>query len=245
MVWMSIGIYKITNKINNKSYIGQSIHIERRWSEHLQGSRHNPHSVLHLAMKKYGEENFIFEILELCDEKDLNVKEEKYIIQYNTLVPMGYNVQKGGDNHSLTIPENIKALQQDLLNTDIIFEKLADKYNLSTRTITRVNQGDVWFNNQYSYPLRSRYIHVDGWKCVDCGKTISQGSLRCVDCANIYQRRAERPPKEQLALEVIELGFEGVGYKYGVTGNAIKKWCVSYGLPKLKKDLINWVKNNL
>lgn len=242
---MSIGIYKITNKINNKSYIGQSIHIERRWSEHLQGSRYNPHSVLHLAMKKYGEENFIFEILELCDEKDLNVKEEKYIIQYNTLVPMGYNVQKGGDNHSLTIPENIKALQQDLLNTDIIFEKLADKYNLSTRTITRVNQGDVWFNNQYSYPLRSRYIHVDGWKCVDCGKTISQGSLRCVDCANIYQRRAERPPKEQLALEVIELGFEGVGYKYGVTGNAIKKWCVSYGLPKLKKDLINWVKNNL
>lgn len=113
-------------------------------------------------MKKYGEENFIFEILELCDEKDLNVKEEKYIIQYNTLVPMGYNVQKGGDNHSLTIPENIKALQQDLLNTNIIFEKLADKYNLSTRTITRVNQGDVWFNNQYSYPLRSRYIHVDG-----------------------------------------------------------------------------------
>ena len=48
-----IGIYKITNKINNKSYIGQSIHIERRWSEHCFPSKT---SQISLAIQEFGKE---------------------------------------------------------------------------------------------------------------------------------------------------------------------------------------------
>ena len=56
---MMIGIYKITNKLNGKSYIGQSIHTERRWQEHKRniGSNKNP---MYLDFEKYGLENFNF-----------------------------------------------------------------------------------------------------------------------------------------------------------------------------------------
>ncbi len=59
-----IGIYKITNKLNNKSYIGQSIHIEQRWQEHLYKS--SGCSLLKYALYKYGADNFSFEIIEEC-----------------------------------------------------------------------------------------------------------------------------------------------------------------------------------
>ena len=54
---MSMGIYKITNKINGKSYIGQSVNIERRFSEHKVSS-HNPKNLIHKALNKYGIENW-------------------------------------------------------------------------------------------------------------------------------------------------------------------------------------------
>ena len=59
------------------------------------------------------------------------------------------------------------------------------------------------------------------------------------------QYTVTRPSKEQLAQEIAECGFEAVGRKYGVSGNAIKKWCVRYDLPKLKKEIQQWVKDNL
>ena len=61
-----IGIYKITNKLTNKAYIGQSIDIKRRWKEHRYniGSNKNP---LYLDFEKYGLDNFSFEILEEND----------------------------------------------------------------------------------------------------------------------------------------------------------------------------------
>ena len=62
-----IGIYKFTNKINGKIYIGQSIDIEHRRKEHL---RYKDESYFHRSLMKYGNDNFDFEILEsviLCN----------------------------------------------------------------------------------------------------------------------------------------------------------------------------------
>jgi group I intron endonuclease len=58
------GIYKITNRINKKSYIGQSIHIEQLWQEHLYQS--TKCSLIKYALFKYGQENFTFEVIEEC-----------------------------------------------------------------------------------------------------------------------------------------------------------------------------------
>ena len=74
-----VGIYKITNLLNNKCYVGQSRNIYRRWQSHRYANDSYP---LHAAMKKYGAESFSFEILEECDTDELNEKESYYIHKF-------------------------------------------------------------------------------------------------------------------------------------------------------------------
>lgn len=97
-------IYKITNKINQKIYIGKtSREPELRWKEHLQYATHQPeryNTPLYLAMRKYGINNFHFEIVEdnILDEQELNLKEQKYIQLYKSMSHQnGYNIVLGGD----------------------------------------------------------------------------------------------------------------------------------------------------
>ena len=90
-----IGIYKIINKINGKCYIGQSTQIEKRWSKHKNTS-HNQTSKaydypLYRAFRKYGIENFSFEILEECSNLELNEKEKYWINYYNPEYNYQYN----------------------------------------------------------------------------------------------------------------------------------------------------------
>lgn len=89
-----IGIYKITNQVNGKVYIGQSVNIKHRWAEHRRRYE-NGKEILYQAMRKYGIENFIFEILEECKVEDLDVKEQYYIQKYNSY-NNGYNMTIGG-----------------------------------------------------------------------------------------------------------------------------------------------------
>ena len=60
--------------------------------------------------------------------------------------------------------------------------------------------------------------------CEDCGKILNRKAKRCIKCFNKQQRTVERPPYEQLLKEIKELGYCGVGRKYGVSDNAIRKW---------------------
>ncbi len=79
------GIYKITNTINNKIYIGSSKDIATRFKNHLKGFKNNSHPNKHLlaAINKYGLNSFCFSILEECQEKVLFQKEQQYIDSYN------------------------------------------------------------------------------------------------------------------------------------------------------------------
>lgn len=84
-----IGIYKITNKLNNKSYIGQSIHCGKRLDEHCKGNQ-----LIDEIIQLEGIENFTFEIIKQVkdeEKKELSYWEDYYIIKYNTLFPNGYN----------------------------------------------------------------------------------------------------------------------------------------------------------
>lgn len=91
---MSCGIYKITNTINNKSYIGQSCNIEERWKRHKYAK---DNFAIHLAIQKYGIVNFSFSILEECSKEQLNDKEIYWIEYYNSIED-GYNMIPGGSN---------------------------------------------------------------------------------------------------------------------------------------------------
>lgn len=93
-------IYKITNKINGKVYIGQTIHsLSYRKSQHLRCANNGVDRHLYNAMRKYGIENFEFEEIDRADNiDDLNYLETYYIIQYDS-VRKGYNMCYGGDNN--------------------------------------------------------------------------------------------------------------------------------------------------
>lgn len=99
-------IYMITNSVNGKLYIGQTIKtISERMFEHIWDSYNKTDDgmALHRAIAKYGKENFT--IKELCsiscdDKKELrrllDVAEIEYIDEYGSMVPEGYNVTPGG-----------------------------------------------------------------------------------------------------------------------------------------------------
>ena len=90
------GIYKVTNIINNKIYIGQSVNIYDRWIKHQSPSHNNDGTAFHNALIKYGVNNFIWEIIEVCKQEELNQK-EKYWIEYYNSYEKGYNETRGGD----------------------------------------------------------------------------------------------------------------------------------------------------
>ena len=94
---MSIGIYKYENKLNGHIYIGQSCDIERRYQQHLYDAKHPERSTgVDFAINKYGIENFIFEIIELCNKDQLDER-EKYWISYYNSYNNGYNRTNGGN----------------------------------------------------------------------------------------------------------------------------------------------------
>jgi group I intron endonuclease len=94
-----IGIYCIENVANSKKYIGYSTRIEVRWRNHAYYLRKNCHDNDHLqkAYNKYGLDNFIYYIIEECEESLLFEKEKYYIAFYKTRNPeYGYNLTEGG-----------------------------------------------------------------------------------------------------------------------------------------------------
>ena len=88
------GVYKIINTINGKVYIGSSKDISRRWNEHIYSLDVNAHhnKKLQNAWNKYGRQNFKFEIIEECDEKNQFEREQYYIDLYKPFLNDGYNI---------------------------------------------------------------------------------------------------------------------------------------------------------
>jgi len=96
----TVGIYKIENLINNKTYIGQSRNIKQRIYTHRYELNNNKHKnqVLQRAWDKYGKDNFKFEIIEECEIDNLNVLERKWIVYYDSYKDNnGYNLDFGGN----------------------------------------------------------------------------------------------------------------------------------------------------
>lgn len=118
-------IYKVTNKINSKCYIGQTRHsLEYRKSRHLSCARKGVNTHFYQAIRKYGEDNFEWEIICSTNDKDkLNELETFYITKYDS-IKNGYNMVDGGDNNIMDI-ESVKTKHAKVMSSDEVRNKIS------------------------------------------------------------------------------------------------------------------------
>jgi len=114
----NLGIYAIFNTINTKMYIGSAKNLHNRYRKHLSNLKRNIHQNPHLqnAWNKYGENNFIFIILEILnDEKKVIEKEQYYIDKYKSYINvMGYNIRvKATSNIGIKLSDETKLKMSD------------------------------------------------------------------------------------------------------------------------------------
>ena len=122
-------IYKITNKVNGKSYIGQTIqNVKERFYQHcaIKCSQAVLNMAIHKAINKYGKSNFTIEVIEEVESTNLNDR-EKYWIRYYDSYNNGYNSTEGGQ-------DGIKLFKN--LNTEYIVKEY--KSGKSLREIGRL-----------------------------------------------------------------------------------------------------------
>ena len=106
-------IYKITNKENNKIYIGQTVqqNAKMRWYSHLSDARRGKKSYLLDSIRKYGEESFVWEVIDSATSIDeLNTKENYWLHYYRDRGVIVYNNREAGGNKTHS-PESIERMK--------------------------------------------------------------------------------------------------------------------------------------
>ena len=288
------GIYKITNLKNGKSYIGQSIDIYNRWHEHKYAD--NKPSIIHLAIRKYGFDNFLFEIIEKCSKEELDEKEIYWINYYDTF-NNGYNLTIGGKGHAyhnyefilnlwkeghnckniaLLIPCHVDTVTKALHYFGITEEEIRSRSNYfknrpvvaidiasnkSLKVFSSIRQASLFLSNSLS-GINNGYRNIDNhyrwlgyyWEYLN-EKNYPTQELSDDDFLNYQQeklfirskenrkhlsntnRKVIRCSREELKNLIRTTPFTTIGTVFGVTDNAIRKWCDYYNLPRRVKDI--------
>ena len=252
---MLSGIYCFTNIINNKKYVGQSQSLQQRYSDHMSRA-FNPNcneydSYFHRALRKYGKDNFHYEVLEYVTVDQLDERERYWIYSLNTLIPHGYNISSGGQSNRNVLStlniDDINSIRQLLRTTILTNEEIGVRFNVHATTISGINTGRLWFDNQIEYPIRKRNqiqhtknacASKKSKTCALCGTIISPQATWCKQCYAVAQRTIERPTKEELfnLLTQHKGNFSLIGRMFNKSDNAIRKWCKSYNLPHHSLD---------
>ena len=154
-----VGIYKITNTLNGKFYIGQSNNIERRFKEHLTKGAIS-RIPLDIAIQKYGASNFELEILEECKVDELNEK-ESFWIEETRAIELGYNLSKGGNQQS--VGENngrAKIKELDVVDIRTAYsqkKRRKDVYEKYKNIISFSTFASIWDGSQWSHIMPEVY----------------------------------------------------------------------------------------
>ena len=235
---MSCGIYKIVNRINGKVYIGQSISIEKRFIKHRnEGFNLNSEAYeypLYRAIRKYGLKNFIFEIVEECSVEELDAKEKFYISEFDsTEKEKGYNISFGTISPVKLTPKSVSEIQGLLIQGELSQTAIAEKFGITQQMVSLIDRGESWREDSLEYPLKSNKLFCP------CGNQITRYSSTgfCSKCVSEIQRVSERPSREELKILIRNNSFVSIGKQFGVSDNAIRKWCKAEGLPHRVTDI--------
>ena len=210
-------IYKITNNINGKIYIGQAKDSKKRFSSHCKQSD----CLIDLAIKKYGKENFSMEIIESQIE-NYNEREKFWIKQLKSKVPNGYNISDGGEEPpifygiqhptaSIKTQEKLEQIILSLIETKKSYFEIAQEFGTNKKTVLGINHGFRYFNPSLSYPLRKN--------------PNINGKLTNEDVENI--------------IEELKYSYDSntnIGLKYGVSEHTIRN--INSGLAHHKKNIL-------
>ena len=249
------GIYKITNLITNMSYIGQSTNIQKRWKDEKHRAfiedDNSYNYPLSKAFRKYGIENFTFEILEECSQEQLNEREKYWIKEFNTFYN-GYNQTLGGDTSIQKPKEKIIGIIYDLENTNMYHKEIAKKWDISIEMVQGINTGRYWYQSNKTYPLQTKHkigsqhktsngIMKKEFFCQNCGNIITSKATLCVKCSRKKARKVERPTAKDLYEYLLSIkgNFSEASRHFGVSDNAIRKWCKNYNIPSSSKEYKN------
>jgi group I intron endonuclease len=191
------GIYSITNKINNKRYIGKSKNIKVRFRNHRSDLHRNKHHSIHLnrSWLKYGKENFLWEILEECSKENLKKREIYWVRFYKSDMPeFGYNGDTANEietrmEHSEEVCqiirdskigelnyiskltwEKVKEIRERYKGDNISQEKLAKEYGVSRSAILHVLLNNTWVDKNYIPFSRERGSWNIGSSCSEEAK---------------------------------------------------------------------------
>lgn len=167
---MKCNIYLITNKINSKKYVGKTTYsLRHRFNQHVSDAkacRYN--SALHTAIRKYGENSFEIQLLEICEDCMANDKEAYWINYYNTY-KNGYNSTLGGDGKP-TLDRPSKDELNQKIKDGWSLRKLANHYNVYAKTVK------LWLNS-YDIELKTQEISPIKVGCIINGMTLEFESL--------------------------------------------------------------------
>lgn len=165
-------IYKVTNKVNNKVYIGQTRYtVEFRWKQHIH-KQDNCH--FHNAIRKWGIDNFIVETLEKCDVDLLNSREIFYIAKYDSY-KSGYNSTIGGDgNRRLIFTDSQYDEIEGLYKSGFSSNKIATLFKVDKSTIVKILI-------QLGIKLRSNKLNINHQEVLEIAEDYKSGhSLKSI-----------------------------------------------------------------
>lgn len=170
------GIYKYTNLINGKVYIGQAIDINQRKREHRCNAS-KAKKGFEKALQKYGEDNFSFEIIEECNKNELDKKEIYWISYYHSYIkdPLcnGYNLTPGGKSGQGTVFK--KPVEQYDLYGNFIQEyesasEAARQLNLFKSNITAACRGETSQCGGYQWKYKNDISKIEKIKYIGIKK---------------------------------------------------------------------------
>ena len=161
-------IYKITNKITNKCYIGET----KKSSPHLRWNEHKSKiekgigcPALQDAVKKYGIDNFTFEVLIICFDEDRYKFEKEYIKKYNSIAPNGYNLTTGGEGGGFYGKKHSENTIDKIKNS--LKQKYEDNPELRKENSERVKL--LFKDEKYKIKISEGLKNSEKWKNVKKG----------------------------------------------------------------------------